>query len=227
MVRDFLVRGGKKWGKVNTPLKSVLLFGKKGEGRNKKACEAFRQLPSEAVVAATVPDIATVPTFWLLREAVADGADCKILLDRYDYEAASVLLQIYGRAGQKGPVLLVADSKMGSEQRFAFIDLQKASEAQIQTTLPGWFKQMSSGGLKDVELKGKSIGSVLAQLLCNTGEQVLADYVPTGADPTNPATFGYANGKWTKPSLFKAGLILLGGPFVEAGCSILDATRAT
>lgn len=214
---------------TGTEMKAVVLLTQQNSGRNKKVCEAFVRLPTSQAATFAVPEVKQIPSFWLLNATMAETSDCEKLLTNYNYGAARALLQVFGRADAKGPILLVADNGIGAAQRFVFVDLTKASGSQISKMVPGWFGFMEKNGLQGVTLKQKSIGSVLGSLICNTGQQLKADFVPQGADAEQPATFGYdsTTKKWTKPSLFSLGAILFGGPFVDAGCDLLGVTTLT
>ena len=224
VVRELMVRGRTNWSTAGGKLKSIVLLTKKNANRNKSICEAYQNLPTVAAATSILPGSASVATYWPLLEEPSSSPTCDSLLKGYDFEAASVLLQVYGRPTSKGPVLLIADDKAGAEQRFAFIDLQKADKKQISEIVPGWFRRVSSGGLKDEALRGTSFGSIFGALLCNTGKQIVKDNLPDGADPTSPKTLGYVDSHWHRPSLVSIAGVVFGGTAVELGCQLIHAT---
>lgn len=221
--RDYLVRGqGRFSDPTPYPLKSVILLTTAASGKNKKACEQFATMMSGDIAPTVIGDATFVPTYWLLKNDVSDRKNCNQILNAYDFEAASGLLQRYGvPIDSKGPVLVVADQ----QGRYAFIDMSKANDIKVRSGVRDWATMMRDNGMKNVTLKSRNLGDVLKALACNTGEQVVvAQAPPNGADPTDPATFGFdpATLKWKKPSLFSVGTYLFGGPFLELACGIVE-----
>ncbi len=125
-------------------------------------------------------------------------------------------MQVYGRGGSKGPILLIAD--MGDQ--FAFIDLSRAGRKDIQDVMGGWYQMILSDGLRNRRVESRGLFDIIKGLVCNTAKQMVTVYAPGGGDPTRPETYGYADGRWSRPSIFSIGAILFGGPFTQAACSL-------
>jgi hypothetical protein len=217
--RDFIIRGERTFGgEWPYPLRSVLLLKANGGSKNRVACEQFVGLAETAVAPTVVGDATFVPTFWLLSEQVSDRRNCTQLLAKYDFEAASLLMQRYGvPISSRGPVLVVADR----EGKYAFLDVSRANNNKVREAVRDWGRMMTENGMQNITLQGTNLGSVLKSLACNTTQQIVAERVPAaGADPTNPSTFGFnpATLRWERPSLFSIGTLVFGGPFTRLAC---------
>lgn len=199
--------------------RAIILLTDRNRSRNKKLCAAYLETLAPGDVAKeTVPGAKLIPTYWPTIGA-ASPMNCEAMLQNYDYDAAKVLLQVYGIGNAKGPVFVIADRK----NNFAFVDLSKASNNQIRETVVGWYRSVRANGLQNVALTSPNFLAVLGKVVCGvTTEVVRQQTPPEGSNLEDPATWGWDGQRWTKPSLFKLGSLLFGGTIVDAACGIAD-----
>ncbi|HQS97635.1 hypothetical protein [Novosphingobium sp. 17-62-19] len=219
-VSDFLVRGVNNFDEANSgKIKSIVLFTDANSSKNKKFCEAFVKLAPMNVALSSGVKAEFAPIYWVLKNDVDNRMDCKKILKEYDYQVANIYLQRYGQSASKGPVLVAVD-KEGS---FAFIDISKANGSDIKKVVFDWANMMRKNGMENISITSPTFLNNLAGLACNTATQIVAVHTPAeGADPTKPETFGFdpATGKWSKPSVYQVGAVLIGGTITKLACGL-------
>lgn len=200
------------------PFRAVILLTRQSSSRNKKLCKAYVGLLTTPEVAQqVVPGAQPIPTYWPVT-AATPSTDCTAMLAAYDYEAAKALLQVYGVADAKGPVLIVADKN----NRYAFINLSKASEAQMRTVVTGWYAGVAQNGLKNATITSPNFFEVFGNGVCGlTGNLVAQQAPPPGSDLQDPKTWGWDGQKWTKPSVLQIGTMLFGGTITNTVCGLV------
>jgi hypothetical protein len=219
-VSDFLISGQQSFDAVAVPgIKSIVLFTRQNNTRNKRFCEAFVRLAPLEVAQQSGINADFAPIYWLLKKDVADRSNCDQILKEYDYQTANLYLQRYGQGLSKGPILVAVDK----DGKFAFIDTAKASRQDILRVVIEWGNMFQNGGMNNISVTSPTFLQSLAGLLCNTTTQIVARQIPdAGADVQNPATFGFdvATNQWKKPSLYQVGALVFGGTVTSLACSL-------
>lgn len=164
--------------------KAFILLDNNDNGRNKKICNAFQELPSGKIINAVTSAVA-VPTYWLMKTAnpgnvTIDGLTCKQLLAGFDYARAKQIGNAYKIPKQSRPYIIAIDSK----GKAFYIDIDKASKDQIRQAMTGWYDAASQSPGED--------GTAyvvwwrrLAQQMCSDSffQTVAASLVPGFAAP--------------------------------------------
>lgn len=219
-VSDFLIRGQRSFDNATvTGMKSIVLFTRQNNARNKRFCETFVKLAPIEVAEASGIKADFAPIYWLLKKDVPDRTNCDQLLKEYDFQLANLYLQRYGQGLSKGPILVAVDQ----DGRFAFIDTEKADGRDIARIVIEWANMFQKGGMSNISISSPTFLENLAGLLCNTTKAVVTLRTPAaGADVQNPASFGFdpGTGKWNRPSLFGVGALLFGGTITNLACSL-------
>ncbi|WP_374649236.1 hypothetical protein [Rhizorhabdus sp.] len=219
VVREMLPRGTAFSQTASSyPFRAVILLTNRNGSRNKKLCKAYMGLLTTPDIARqVVPGAQPIPTYWPVKAPIS-ASDCASMLAAYDYEAAKALLQVYGVADAKGPVFIVADEN----NRYAFIDLSKASEAQMRAVVTGWYAGVVQNGLKNTTFTSPNFFEVFGKGICGlTGNLVAQQIPPEGSDLDDPKTWGWDGQKWTKPSVLSIGAMLFGGTITNTVCGLV------
>jgi len=200
------------------PFRAIILLTRQNSSRNKKLCKAYvGLLTTEAIAQQVVPDAQPIPIYWPVT-AMTSSTDCTAMLAVYDYEAAKAQRQIYGVADAKGPVLIVADKN----NRYAFINLSQASEAQMRAVVIGWYAGVVQNGLKNTTFTSPNFFEVFGKGICGlTGNLVAQHIPPEGSNLEDPNTWGWDGQKWTKPSVLSIGAVLFGGTITNTVCGLV------
>lgn len=193
--------------------KAVVLLNRNEEGLNKKMCKAFVDgLPSVDDI--TLYSSAKVlPTFWLLKEAVAvaDMKDCKVLLKAYNYDQAQVLMAVYGRPGVKGPVMVAEDAS----QEFFLIDFSKANEKDMRRVLATWFSSPPLNGV----VVSRTLWDRLQPVVCAATKATTTELAAGNPDPSKPGTyFDFAKNVFRNVNFWAIGAVIVGKTFNAALC---------
>lgn len=200
------------------PFRAIILLTNRNSSRNKKLCKAYVGLLTTPEVAQqVVPGAQPIPTYWPVK-ATTSSTDCAAMLAAYDYEGAKALLQVYGLADVKGPVFIVADKN----NRYAFIDLSKASEAQMRAIVTGWYAGVVQNGLKNATIASPNFFEVFGTSICGLTRNIIAQQAPPqGGDLQDPMTWGWDGTRWTKPSILQIGSVLIGGTITNTVCGLV------
>ncbi len=218
VVREMLPRGTAfSTTAASYPFRAIILLTDRSSARNKKLCKAYMDLLTTPDIARlVVPGAQPIPTYWPVRSPIS-STDCATMLSTYDFEAAKALLQVYGRADAKGPVFIVADRN----NRFAFIDMSSASEAQMRSVVTGWYAGVVQNGLKNATLASPDFFELFGQSICGLTNNLVAQQLPPqGGDLEDPKTWGWDGQRWTKPSILRVGALLFGGTITNTVCGI-------
>lgn len=112
--------------------------------RNKRICAAFSRLPSETL-AKLNPNANAVPTYWLLKSAKTQGVDinninCDKLIGDFDYTRAAQVANAFQIPNNGHPYIVAIDDKRNA----FYIDIDKASDSQIDTAMTAWFSEAAN-----------------------------------------------------------------------------------
>ncbi len=148
--KEFLLRS-ESFATIDSRAKGLILLRKEDEKRNRRVCNAFVRLAPTAV--AKQMDLASLgqiaPTVWPVTTKPANDSDCDELLEKYDYEAASIYFIALDRPSANGPLLAAS-----IEDRVAFIDLSRAKKKHIASLVPAWAKAIGANSGKDIVMDG-------------------------------------------------------------------------